>query len=933
MSRPLPLLWLAPLLPALAFAGAPFHAEVTGTGSVNVDVGGVRCLDGLQVVLPAPGWRGAAGPAKCARETLGPGHVRVTGLMSDGEPCARFAVDCQTSETGADLAWELSFTRDYPTETVRLNGMLPCASSAGKGAWFVRRPDSLKWALLPAGLGEPGGDFGDWGFDWFGWVLPGDRGVRFRAQSGLRDMYLQDGRHWGGDYFQICWTLAGKGTVRKGAVLRCAIRIELLAASDLLTDAKRLGLTLLAVAGSLEPAAAGGGVEGRIEIRNVKPGAQSLDVAWRMQDDVGVLLGRGKQRVEAPSLGSAQVSVAARGSASGDYRLRAEVRPRAGGPVEVVSKRLVVPLWGPRSVVSLDGQWELCPAGSQDAAPPANAAWKPVTVPGRIDGAEHNRYWYRRTFELPKAMAGKRLKLQFRAVNHEARVYVNGRPAGRHLGGNLPFEFDVSELARAGANELLVAVTNWTAACTKPPERFQVGPFEHPGWKIPPGSIIAPIGGDFQMTGIWQSVSLLACHLVHIQDVFVQTSVRRHTIQSTVTVRNEGDGPCTVEMTSEIADCDGQAKRLLPATFTLPAGERREVVVSAPWANPRLWSLDDPHLYRLATQLMVNGILVDTVSTRFGFREVWTDGPRFVLNGVPMKLFATSGWSMDSWGTARAHVARMKAAGTRALRLHTQPWQEHILDAADEVGMLIVDEAAVYCYAPSYAPGDKRFWENYADHVRGLARRDRNHPSLAIYSLENEILSCGGRPAEWEAPLGRLADIVREVDPTRLVTCESDLDPAGKMDLIGMHYPREYWSGYTLYPDKCWWLDQEITYLGRPWRWKCDKPLYMGEFDGGFPAWYPQYQAFWLGDEAYVGRGRFSAASANSRARREMITMEVQAYRAGGVTGLNPWFDPDEVDVFGPKPLRRLRARASISMIRLGGQPRCWGSLGSARRS
>ena len=251
-------------------------------------------------------------------------------------------------------------------------------------------------------------------------------------------------------------------------------------------------------------------------------------------------------------------------------------------------------------MLSLDGKWELCPAGSQEAAPPANAAWKPVTVPGRIAGAEHNRYWYRHTFELPKAMAGKRLKLQFCAVNHEARVYVNGRPAGQHLGGNLPFEFDVSELARAGANELLVAVTNWTAACTKPPERFQVGPFEHPGWKIPQGSIIAPIGGDFQMTGIWQSVSLrfdrltalslskgLACDPVHIQEVFVQTSVRRHTIQATVTVRNEGNSLCTARMTNEIADCDGPARRLPTATFILPAGERREVVVSAPWTSPR----------------------------------------------------------------------------------------------------------------------------------------------------------------------------------------------------------------------------------------------------------------------------------------------------------------------------------------------------------
>ena len=71
------------------------------------------------------------------------------------------------------------------------------------------------------------------------------------------------------------------------------------------------------------------------------------------------------------------------------------------------------------------------------------------------------------------------------------------------------------------------------------------------------------------MTGIWQSVSLLACDPVHIQEVFVQTSVRRHTIQATVTVRNEGNSLCTARMTNEIVDCDGPAKRLPPATFIL----------------------------------------------------------------------------------------------------------------------------------------------------------------------------------------------------------------------------------------------------------------------------------------------------------------------------------------------------------------------------
>ena len=879
-------------------ACAQFKANIADNGTVSVDVGGVRCLDNFTLILPGPDWGpGGAGPVNFKRETVAPGHTRVVGQMASDKPCADYIVDAIERDGGLDLSWQITFTADLAVEIVRLNGTVSGDLTAGKAAWFIRKPDSLRWGQFPAEFGGEGGNFGDWGFDWFGWLLPGDHGLRFTAPQGITDLYVQDGRQWHDKIFQTCWTLAGKGTMHAGTVLRCSIRLEPLSSADLAPDAKRLALSLLAADALLKPAASG--VEGSVEVRSVRSTAQPLDVAWTVRDDLGALLGQGKQRLTVPALGAATAKLVVPEAASGDYRLRAEVLAVGGKAPLIAEARLLASPKGPRSSMSLDGPWELSPAQEGQTFPPADAKWSAITVPGIVDPAT-NRYWCRRSFDLPPAMEGKRLRLHFLAVNHAAQVYVNGRLAGEHVGADLPFDIDLTDFAKPGHNDLWVMVTNWTAVCTKPPTSFVVGQFENPGWKIPPGTIIAPIGADFLKTGIWQGVSLIASDPVSIEDVFVQTSVRKHTIQTTVTVRNMSSTPRTVRVGCDITDSGGPAKKLPSATVTIGSGERATVTLKADWANPHLWSIDDPHLYRAITSIDEGGGVLDTLPTRFGFREVWCDGPRFVLNGTPMKLFATSTWSMDSWEQARQYVTRAKRAGTRIMRLHTQPWQEVILDAADELGLLVVDEAAVYCYAPSYAPDNPRLWKNYADHVRGLARRDRNHPSLAIYSLENEIISCGADPKIWEPQLGILADDVREVDPTRLITCESDLDPVGKMDIIGMHYPHEYWSGYTLYPDKCWWMDDEIGYLNRKYTWRRDKPLYIGEFDGGFMAWYSPYQAFWLGDEAYTGKGRFSAEWSTSRARRELIRNEVEAYRYYGVTGMCPWFDPDEVDLFGP---------------------------------
>jgi hypothetical protein len=579
--------------------------------------------------------------------------------MADPAPCARFTLDARQDGAGADLTWEFTFMRDFDAETMRVNGLLPCARVAGKGAYIFHRPRKITWGLMPAKYGDPGFDVRDWGFDWFGWVLPNGSGVRFLPRSGLHEMYQQDGRQWGGDAFQCCWTLADKGVIRAGSMFRCVLRLEPLAPADLLADARRLRLSLLSGSAILERTA-DGRAQWRLRMVSLAPEPRQVGLKWCVRDDVGTVLAQGRQSVPVPAMGTVERRLPARPSPTGDYHLRAEMRWSVNGPPEVVEQRDVLQAPGLRPRLSLDGAWEVCADADRTSdAPPPDAKWSGATVPSWAADPGADRCWYRRRFTVPASMAGRRLKLHFGAVNHVARVTINGRLAGEHVGGNLPFELDVTDLARPGENDLAVAVTNWKALCTKPPARFDVGQFEHPGWKIPPGTIIAPIGADFRSTGIWQSVWLEAGPAVHVEDVFVRTSVRRHAVRVTVTLRNESAARCTVRLSNAVSDSRGIALRLRPTDVTLAPGETREVDLQQPWRSAHLWFLDDPHLYRLSTDLEIGGRVVDTVRTRFGFREIWTEGPRVVLNGIPVRLFASSTWGTSTWQEAHDYLTRM----------------------------------------------------------------------------------------------------------------------------------------------------------------------------------------------------------------------------------------------------------------------------------
>jgi hypothetical protein len=375
------------------------------------------------------------------------------------------------------------------------------------------------------------------------------------------------------------------------------------------------------------------------------------------------------------------------------------------------------------------------------------------------------------------------------------------------------------------------------------------------------------------------------------RDLVIVTSTRKGAIEVSGRVDGTAEG---LYVDAAVVDEGGERLRIEPGRVQ---GDGKWMI-SAGFPSARFWSPEDPHLYRLRVVLRRGrgGEVVDEREVRFGFKELWTEGPDFYLNGVKRHLLASSTWPVwhvQADEEIRGHLEKIRDDNVFAFRLHTEPWRERWLDIADEVGVMIVDEAAMYTDSGAYAYAEPEFWENYRTHVAGMIRRDRNHACLAIWSLGNEILFMGNARHDpgLEKKLGDLGRFARGIDPHHPIMFEADLDPDGAYDIIGLHYPYELPNQHA-YPAICDWLGSRVQteagggMLGtRSTRffWERRKPLYIGEY-----LWVPvkdfSAASVFFGDEAYLDRGEYT-----SRARIRAWTDQTLAYRRSGVSALCPW--------------------------------------------
>jgi len=438
-----------------------------------------------------------------------------------------------------------------------------------------------------------------------------------------------------------------------------------------------------------------------------------------------------------------------------------------------------------RDLSILDGVWQFR-LDPDDVG--LNSKWhdgftesRPIVVPSSWNELFPDTYdyigvgWYQTSFSIPGSWSQDDLRLRFGSVTYKATVWINGQLLGSHEGGNLPFEFRLSEgLDLEAINSLVVRVENELRPDRVPPGNVQGGSLSMFMSNIP-----ATNYDFFPYSGIHRSVLLYRLPSPYISDVTVTTSFTDGIgIVDIRCICGEPDIELSVELQSGSFHLEGEA---------VYGGGSFNTCLEV--KEPRLWSPSDPHLYQLEMSLKHQGKAVDTYSLEIGIRTVEVRGCEIFLNGdmVELKGFgrhedsSVTGRGQNLPLTVKDHNL-MKWLGANSYRTSHYPYAEEDLLLADKHGFLVVDETPA---VGLFFEGDGGQIEDRLvkcrEQISELIKRDKNHPSVIMWSVANEpfppnlmdrMRSQSEDPVEPSTTkfLDTLIDDARKLDDTRPVS-------------------------------------------------------------------------------------------------------------------------------------------------------------------
>jgi beta-galactosidase len=417
--------------------------------------------------------------------------------------------------------------------------------------------------------------------------------------------------------------------------------------------------------------------------------------------------------------------------------------------------------------------------------------------------------WYRRVFELPAADAGKRISIEFDGAYRETMVALNGFYVGRHSGGYDPFSYDVTDFANLGGRNVLLVRVDAT---------------ESDGW-------------FYEGAGIYRHVWLVKTHPVHVKKwgTFVRAQVRPQgaAVLIRTEVENHSKGTQSTRVKSTLYDPSGKAVgNATTSAVPIPEWKENRYEQQITVSQPALWSLEARNLYKVVTEVETGGRIVDRYETRFGIRTVHFDGQKgFFLNGKSVKLKGTCN-HQDHAGLGAAlpdavqyyRIRKLQEMGCNSLRTSHNPPTPELLDACDELGMLVFDETRMMSSNPE---GLGQF-EN-------LVRRDRNRPSVFMWSMGNEERVAN---TERGVPiLTAMKEVATLNDGSRPVS----IAPAGAIgtggltvgDVIGYNYMDPQAEAYhKAHPDRPVMGTETVSAVGTRGKYITDPAQgYVGSYD------------------------------------------------------------------------------------------------------
>ena len=433
-----------------------------------------------------------------------------------------------------------------------------------------------------------------------------------------------------------------------------------------------------------------------------------------------------------------------------------------------------------RELISLDGLWDfkLDEEGvgrEQDWQTKPLPESQKMAVPASFndivaDASKrdfHGDIWYQRTVRVPKGWDGSRVSVYFSSATHAAQVWVNGTEIGAHEGGYLPFDLDVTDLVKGGEEFLLTV-------CVNNQLTFET---------IPPGVTVDGkqlyFHDFYNYSGIARPVKLVSVPKTHLDDVTVVTDYEGKTGKVNATFVVVGEKADEAAVRATLVDAEG---------VEVASGEAKDGVVDLEIVDVNLWKPGEGYLYNMVVEVLEGDEVVDVYNQSVGVRTVEVRGTEFLINGEP---FYFTGFGMhedhaivgkqQNDGLMLRDFNNLKWIGANSMRTSHYPYSEEFMDYADRTGLVVIDETPAVglnmglgggifgsqgyvTYSPETINDNTQ--KAHKREIEDLIARDKNRPSVVIWSIANEPESDSEASEEYFRPLFAAA---READPTRPV--------------------------------------------------------------------------------------------------------------------------------------------------------------------